>query len=1184
MRSRTTQQAVYYTEPWPEDLAVRRDEKCHTKRAFRRSFEKRAAYEAGDGVADLAVYCWGNGRLEPKEMPRSRQNTFVDVAAGPRHTLAVSRDGLVYACGEGLKGQLGVENKRQRQPTSAWLCEDGATRARYLTRTLASSVIDARTKAGVRVERVAASSTASFGCEAASNSREMVEALLARAEALEKWCGKDTVVSRLRAALRQEALGLTLTARGRLVVWGHGRRGELGLGEHVLHHATPTVVPALAKHRVVTLAAGRYHVLALCAPLWRPDVTAVYSWGWGKDGRLGHDDYTDRQVPTRIRSFNDEGDSRPRLVAAGDAHSMAVFGDNQVYTWGRGAHGRLGTGRHLNERRPTRVVAWPSSFLASSSRVVAIALGGAHSLVVAEEQCPPSLVDAWGSRRRVYSWGFGANGALGNDRLVHCCRPQLAKMPKWEVITSIAAGRSHSLAVTAHGDLYAWGKGARGELGTGDVRVRVAPFKVPACDTIQVLRVATGDHNTVAIVSKHRSTSRADAERRPLGERASALLFGTPPPLDTVSKLGWCCARSWPPKPDAAVQTWKCATCNIAVVCRWCSIICHAGHALEPAGVHQQKQMCDCGLSVSCLRMPPVVESDPRVGKKAVVLQRAVRGRAARACRRRMCASRRAARTHAASETWRGPAMLGSVWQTLRVVYERKAQGLEQSAMRSADDESLASRRYVKLQIALQAIEAQLRALRRICSKTGAPDPALADNSDVRFRSVRALRQWHRRHSRTVRLRPDALRRWADVHNLSSVDDHRLDLGLVPDPDVCLFALGAAAAAIGDVDAEASRQLRRRASLAAPECLSQRLRWLRLQQRRRLAARRHHSLHPRTSDDKMVTSDDAAAFDELPPIFYFRSRRSVAEAAEDSRDSDLRRAYREGVAASLDEMRKVYGVAIEAAADGAHPARAGLARSSVLPGMLFVAPHPRPTPKLVDFRARRHRSMSVAAPERLAAMVQLRSRYEAVMRGQRTDPTKHRFTQTVRQQGPIQVRERGLTFANIDDGTGTPADDNAVAADVTLSKADWEEQARLIEIMAANAGRRHWLMRDDDDDDDYESSESDRASADAPAPAPGGADGPTDFEMPAPESTPRAPDVTGDDTVQDATTPQIQYDNEGQAWIPLVDETGQSYYFNETTGESSWYPWSTTTRAPVDQAANGWSPHDSSTGASPPEG
>ena len=44
------------------------------------------------------------------------------------------------------------------------------------------------------------------------------------------------------------------------------------------------------------------------------------------------------------------------VIGAGHAHSLACFSDGKrVQCWGRGAHGRLGTGRHLNRNIPTEV-------------------------------------------------------------------------------------------------------------------------------------------------------------------------------------------------------------------------------------------------------------------------------------------------------------------------------------------------------------------------------------------------------------------------------------------------------------------------------------------------------------------------------------------------------------------------------------------------------------------------------------------------------------------------------------------------------------------------------------------------------------------------------------------------------------------------------------------------------------
>ena len=117
----------------------------------------------------------------------------------------------------------------------------------------------------------------------------------------------------------------------------------------------PTPIPFLMDKQVRSIAAGREHVLALTS------TSQVYSWGSNTDGRLGHNDYSDRWTPTLVDKLTRKGgkDRVVTVVGAGDAHSLAAFdGGRRVYTWGRGAHGRLGTGRHLNKVRFFRCVSF----------------------------------------------------------------------------------------------------------------------------------------------------------------------------------------------------------------------------------------------------------------------------------------------------------------------------------------------------------------------------------------------------------------------------------------------------------------------------------------------------------------------------------------------------------------------------------------------------------------------------------------------------------------------------------------------------------------------------------------------------------------------------------------------------------------------------------------------------------
>lgn len=51
-------------------------------------------------------------------------------------------------------------------------------------------------------------------------------------------------------------------------------------------------------------------------------------------------------------------------------------------------------------------------------------------------------------------------------------------MPTHELITSISAGKCHSMALTINGDAYSWGKNWYGELGTGDTDLTPTPVLI----------------------------------------------------------------------------------------------------------------------------------------------------------------------------------------------------------------------------------------------------------------------------------------------------------------------------------------------------------------------------------------------------------------------------------------------------------------------------------------------------------------------------------------------------------------------------------------------------------------------------------------------------------------------------------------------------------------------------------
>ena len=82
------------------------------------------------------------------------------------------------------------------------------------------------------------------------------------------------------------------------------------------------------------------------------------------------------------------------MAACGADHTVVVTATGSVYTWGGNARGQLGLGDQDSRARPTAVHGCDSA--------VMVAAGDDHTIAVGRK--PLS---------RMWSWGYGAQGALG---------------------------------------------------------------------------------------------------------------------------------------------------------------------------------------------------------------------------------------------------------------------------------------------------------------------------------------------------------------------------------------------------------------------------------------------------------------------------------------------------------------------------------------------------------------------------------------------------------------------------------------------------------------------------------------------------------------------------------------------------------------------------------------------------
>ncbi|XP_055814359.1 PH, RCC1 and FYVE domains-containing protein 1-like [Solanum dulcamara] len=134
---------------------------------------------------------------------------------------------------------------------------------------------------------------------------------------------------------------------GKLFTWGDGDKGRLGHGDKE-SKLVPTCVAALVEPNFCQVTCGHSLTVALTT------LGHVYTMGSPVYGQLGHPQ-ADGKLPCLVegklsKSFVEE-------IACGAYHVAVLTSRTEVYTWGKGANGRLGHGNTDDRNSPTLVEA-----------------------------------------------------------------------------------------------------------------------------------------------------------------------------------------------------------------------------------------------------------------------------------------------------------------------------------------------------------------------------------------------------------------------------------------------------------------------------------------------------------------------------------------------------------------------------------------------------------------------------------------------------------------------------------------------------------------------------------------------------------------------------------------------------------------------------------------------------------
>ena len=270
---------------------------------------------------------------------------------------------------------------------------------------------------------------------------------------------------------------LGLTSAGQIETWGANDEGQLGVGS-TLDSDTPVTADTPGGVSFSAVAAGSSHSLALTAS------GEIYAWGSNVFGQLGNGSDTASDIPVPVDG--PDGVVFTAIAAGGD-HSLALSSTGQVYAWGANFGGQLGDGTTTSADVPTLVTAPPDTDF------VAIAAGTAHSLALS-------------STGQVYAWGYNASGQLGDDTDESSSTMTAVTFPPGVLISAIACGADHSLALSSTGAVYEWGSDVFGQLDTAlvddapvDSPVPVQPLGLPPLTTF--VAVAGGLDSSYAVTS-----------------------------------------------------------------------------------------------------------------------------------------------------------------------------------------------------------------------------------------------------------------------------------------------------------------------------------------------------------------------------------------------------------------------------------------------------------------------------------------------------------------------------------------------------------------------------------------------------------------------------------------------------------------------------------------------------------
>ena len=200
---------------------------------------------------------------------------------------------------------------------------------------------------------------------------------------------------------------------------------------------------------ILQIASNLYHTAAVTS------TGEVYTCGANDDGQI-HPSSSLSLSATDVKPkmVEELGNHRICMVSCGLYHSVCLTASGLAVSFGGNEAGQCGHSAATHSRVLPKVVDFH--------------VKDRNAVVVKQVACGDMFTLFLATSGEVYSCGIGAYTGISGQKDSNCAHAGRVDALLASNVVSVAAGGVHALAVTASGEVYAWGSGRHGQLGLGD--------------------------------------------------------------------------------------------------------------------------------------------------------------------------------------------------------------------------------------------------------------------------------------------------------------------------------------------------------------------------------------------------------------------------------------------------------------------------------------------------------------------------------------------------------------------------------------------------------------------------------------------------------------------------------------------------------------------------------------------